>query len=166
MGGKKFSEKLKFIILIFTKKVMKFKEIESSDIREIANMYVDTFNSPPWNDKWTVDIASKRLSQMMNCEGAYGIVAYEDKKICGMILGCEEEFYTGIVFNVKEFCINNKIRGKGFGTRILEEFQERLKSKGISEIILLTLRGNSTEGFYQKKGFVNYDKMIVMGKQL
>ena len=145
---------------------MNFKEIELSDIDVITNMYVDTFNSPPWNDKWTFQTASKRLTQMMNCEGAYGILAYKDDIIYGMILGCEEQFYTEVIFNIKEFCINNKMKGKGLGTSILEEFQERLKSRGVSEIILLTLKGESPEKFYNKKGFVNYDKMVMMGKQL
>ena len=140
---------------------MNFKEIGLSDINNLATMYMETFNSPPWNDNWTFKTASKRLTQMINCDGAY-----EGDKIYGMILGGEEQFHTGLIFNIKEFCINNKMRGKGLGTTILEEFQERLKSKGISEIILLTLRGESTEDFYHKKGFVNYEKMLMMGKQL
>ncbi|APH17775.1 GNAT family N-acetyltransferase [Clostridium botulinum] len=145
---------------------MNFKEITISDIKEIADMYVTTFNSSPWNDEWTIETASKRLYQMINCESSYGLVAYEDKLICGMILGSEEQYYNGIMFNIKEFCVRNDVRSKGFGTKIFEEFENRLKNRGITEIILLTSRDDHTEGFYKKKGLQSYNEMVLMGKQI
>ncbi|EKO1914149.1 GNAT family N-acetyltransferase [Clostridium botulinum] len=145
---------------------MNFKEIVISDIKELANMYVNTFNSPPWNDEWTIETASKRLYQMVNCESSYGLVAYEDKLICGMILGSEEQYYNGIMFNIKEFCVRNDVRSKGFGTKIFEEFENRLKNKGITEIILLTSRDDRTEGFYKKRGLQSCNEMVLMGKQI
>jgi hypothetical protein len=38
-------------------------------LADIAKVYVEAFNAHPWNDKWTVELVVKRLSQMMNCEG-------------------------------------------------------------------------------------------------
>ncbi|WP_061320627.1 GNAT family N-acetyltransferase [Clostridium botulinum] len=139
---------------------MNFKEITISDIKEIADMYVTTFNSSPWNDEWTIETASKRLYQMINCESSYGLVAYEDKLICGMILGSEEQYYNSVMFNIKEFCVRNDVRSKGFGTKIFEEFENRLKNRGITEIILLTSRDDRTEGFYKKKGLRSYNEMV------
>ncbi len=40
---------------------MNFKEITISDIKELADMYVATFNSPPWNDEWTIENCLKTL---------------------------------------------------------------------------------------------------------
>ncbi|OPD23915.1 GNAT family N-acetyltransferase [Clostridium botulinum] len=145
---------------------MNFKEITISDIKEIADMYVTTFNSSPWNDEWTIETASKRLYQMINCESSYGLVAYEDKLICGMILGSEEQYYNSVMFNIKEFCVRNDVRSKGFGTKIFEEFENRLKNREITEIILLTSRDDRTEGFYKKKGLKSYNEMVLMGKQI
>ncbi|EPS48275.1 GNAT family acetyltransferase [Clostridium botulinum CFSAN002367] len=102
---------------------MNFKEITISDIKEIADMYVTTFNSSPWNDEWTIETASKRLYQMINCESSYGLVAYEDKLICGMILGSEEQYYNSVMFNIKEFCVRNDVRSKGFGTKFLKNLK-------------------------------------------
>ncbi|GAA0126823.1 GNAT family N-acetyltransferase [Clostridium sp. CTA-19] len=145
---------------------MYFKEMNISNIELIVDMYVTTFNSPPWNDEWTVKTASKRLCQMMNCDGAYGLIAYEDELICGMILGNEEQFYNGIIFNIKEFCVRNDIRNKGLGKMILEEFEKRLKNKGITEIVLFTSKDDSNEKFYKKRGFHTFDKIVMMGKEL
>lgn len=145
---------------------MKFREMKKEDIKAIVEIYIKTFNSPPWNDKWTSETASKRLTQMMDCPGAYGILAYEEDLIIGMILGAEEQYYNGVMFNIKEFCVRNDIRSKGIGTRILNEFEIHLREKGISEIILLTARGDKTEGFYKKRGFLEHDEIIMMNREL
>ena len=34
---------------------MNYEMIDKSHLPEIAKMYVEAFNSPPWNDKWTGD---------------------------------------------------------------------------------------------------------------
>ena len=145
---------------------MQYDEITISDIDELAKLYVETFNSPPWNDEWSIETASRRLHQMINCEDFYGIKAYQEEILCGMILGSQEQFYNGIMFNIKEFCVKNEMRNKGLGTNILIEFEKRLRDKEISEIVLFTSRDDGTEGFYHKRGLKSYNSMVMMGKQL
>jgi aminoglycoside 6'-N-acetyltransferase I len=145
---------------------MEFKEIKIEDIEILSSMYVETFNSPPWNDEWTIETASKRLYQMINCEGFYGLIAYKEEMVVGMILGSEEQFFNGVMFNIKEFCIKNKMRNNGIGTILLKEFEKRLKNRGVTEIILFTSREDGTEGFYNKRGLKPYNGMVMMGKKL
>ena len=146
--------------------MMEYKEISIIQINDLAKMYVDTFNSEPWNDNWTIETAKKRLCQMINVEDFYGIVAYKQGELCGMILGSKEQYCEGVRFNIKEFCVRNKVRGNGIGTKVFKEFKSRLKSSGVKEIILLTSRGASTEGFYHKHGLESYKDLVFMGKQL
>ena len=129
-------------------------------------MYIDTFNSEPWNDKWTIETAEKRLGQMINVEDFYAISAYKQGELCGMILGSKEQFYDGVMFNIKEFCVKNGMRGQGIGSDIFKEFQKRLKAFGVKEIILFTSRGDYTEHFYQNHGLESYNGLVFMGKQL
>ena len=68
-------------------------------------MYVETFNAPPWNDAWTEETAGKRLGQMAAAETFYGICAFEEEVLCGMVLGFSEQFYDGVLFEIKEFCV-------------------------------------------------------------
>lgn len=145
---------------------MEYFDLTLKYIDKISELYVNAFNSPPCCDSWTTATAAKRLTQMINCEGSYGLVCCENDKIIGMILGSVEQYYNGVHFNVKEFCVDNNIRGKGIGTKLFEEFELRLKNKGIDQIILFTSKGEETEGFYKKRGFCSYDDMVLMGKKL
>ncbi len=144
--------------------ILRFEEIDETKIDELAQMYVETFNAPPWNDKWTIETAAKRINQMVNCEDSYGLLAYDGAELCGMILGSEEQFYDGKMFNLKEFCVRNERRKQGLGTEIYSEFEKRLKEKHINKIFLLTLKDEGLETFYVKRGFYNNSKMIMMEK--
>ncbi len=145
---------------------MIYRTVELSDIDAIAAMYVETFNAPPWNDHWTHESASKRLLQIANSEEFYGIVAYDNDELCGMIMGSIEEFYTGPMFNIKELCVKNDKRNKGYGTKIFEEYEKRLKRIGVKEIYLFTLKDERTEAFYYNRGLKNIDNMIFMSKEI
>lgn len=143
-----------------------YKETALSELDEMATLYIETFNSEPWNDNWTMDTAKKRLYQMINTEDFYGLCAYKDDLLCGVILGGMEQFYNGMMFNVKEFWVKNGMRGLGVGTGIFRELEYRLKEKGVNEIILFTSKGDYTEHFYHKQNMITNDNMVFMVKQL
>ncbi|MGV3026977.1 N-acetyltransferase family protein [Clostridium thermobutyricum] len=145
---------------------MNYREIHIEDIKELVEIYIEAFNAPPWNDKWTIETASKRLSQMIKSEGFYGIIAEESNIIYGLILGHEEQFYDGVLFNIKEFCVRSKLKGQGLGSKIFNEFEKRLYNKGINEIILFTCKSNETLEFYKKRGLKEYKNLVIMGKNL
>ncbi len=145
---------------------MIFKEIDISFLNDLVEIFIEAFNSEPWNDEWTIDSASKRLHQMIRCDGFYGLAAYSEDKLVGLILGNCEYYYNGIDFVVKEFCVDKNIKGKGIGSMLLEEFTKRLKDKEIRRIILNTCKGEATEGFYIRKGFDTIEDMICMSKEI
>ena len=145
---------------------MVYEIMNREHLLEISEMYVQAFNAPPWNDKWTAESVTARLLQMMNCDGFYGLVCLNDNSICGMILGNKEIFYDCIHFNIKEFCVRLDLRSTGIGTELLSEFENRLLMQGIDEIYLFTSRTDSTEAFYKKRGYESCDSLVIMNKPL
>lgn len=145
---------------------MKYEELGLNHLSEVSEFYVKSFNAPPWNDKWTKESATRRLTQMINSEGSYGIVCYLDEEPVAMILGNHEYYYDGMHFNIKEFCVDHSKKGKGIGRKLLEEFTIRLKDMGIDNIYLWTSRTDMTEGFYKKNGYEVIDELIMMKKEI
>ena len=143
---------------------MEYREIIKTDVSALAKIYAETFNSDPWYDKWTQSTAEKRLSQMIGNDGFYGLLSYDESGITAMIMGESEQYFDGVIFNVKEFCTKNELRGKGIGTALLAEFERRLKSMGIREAVLMT--NLEDEDFYKKRGFSRSRGVIYMGKEL
>ena len=146
---------------------MNFIELAKSQYQLLAEYYVDTYNAPPWNDKWTEALALERIEEMMDCRGAFGLVCYDDDgSFAGAILGNPELFYDCKQFFVKDFFVRPALQGKGIGSLLLAELETRLIEKGISKLYLFTSRGEQTEGFYQRRGFNTWSGMVLMGKNL
>lgn len=145
---------------------MKFKELIIDDIDKIVSIYIDAFNAPPWNDKWSKDRVYKRLKPMINNEDSYGLVCYENNTILGVILGHYEYYYNTLDFEIKEFFVNTSIQGKGIGKALFNEFNRRLKENGVGRIFLTTTRANKTIGFYKGLGFDSEDDLLIMVKNL
>ena len=103
---------------------------------------------------------------MINTEDSYGLCAYQGGVLCGAILGCMEQFYNGIMFNVKEFWVKNGMRGRGIGTQIFSEFEKTLKERQVGAIILFTSKGDFTEHFYHKQNMKSNPQMVFMEKKL
>ncbi len=103
---------------------------------------------------------------MMNCEGFFGLVCFQETLVCGMILGNSEPFYDCTHFNIKEFCVRLNLRGTGIGTELLNEFEKLLLELGIDETYLFTSRMDETEKYYQKRGYSSWNSMVMMGKSL
>ena len=103
---------------------------------------------------------------MINTEDSYGLCAYQGGVLCGAILGCMEQFYNGIMFNVKEFWVKNGMRGRGIGTQIFSEFEKTLKERQVGAIILFTSKGDFTEHFYHKQNMKLNSQMVFMEKKL
>lgn len=143
---------------------MDYREIVIGDVADLAKIYAETFNSDPWYDKWTHETAEKRLSQMISNGGFFGIFSYNEEGITGMIMGESEQYFDGVIFNIKEFCVKNELRGKGIGTELLKEFERRLRGMGIREAVLMT--NLEDEDFYKKRGFNRSRGVIYMGKEI
>lgn len=144
--------------------MLTFKEIKNTDIPALAELYAETFNAAPWNEQWTKETAEKRLFQMINVESFFGLCAYHNGELCGLILGCMEQYYDGINFYLREFCVKNSMRGQGIGAEILNTFEERLSQMDIKEIYLNTTRNSSAERFYNKQNYQNHEHLILMSK--
>lgn len=146
---------------------MTFEILNEKHIGNLAPIYVQTYNAPPWNDKWTIDLAAVRLDEIINCRDSFGLICFNDTSdLIGMIAGSFETYYDHKQFYIKDYFIVPEEQSKGVGTILIKKLEDELKSKGIEKIYLLTSRTEQTEGFYQKRGYNSWNSIVVMGKLL
>jgi aminoglycoside 6'-N-acetyltransferase I len=124
------------------------------------------FNAEPWNDKWTLGTAHKRLNDIYISPNFEGVLCMEYGQVKGAIFGNYEQFYDGVHYNLREMFISNELQGKGIGSKLLKELEKRLGDLGVSTIILFTSKGNKTSEFYLKNDFLEWDDMVMMGKDI
>ena len=144
---------------------MEFRELTQDTLNEAAALFVQTFNTEPWNDAWTQESACRRLSRMLEIKDSFGLCLYEGGQLCGIALGNEEIYYDGPEFWIKEFAVAQGHKGKGLGSNMMEELIRRLRERGVKRICLLTMPGQ-TERFYQHQGYATDADNIIMKLEL
>ena len=145
---------------------MQYESTEKADLKGCARVFVEVFNSPPWNEAWSADTALRRLTEIAHTPGFMGLKALEEHGLVGFVMGYAESFDDGVDFYIKEMCVLPSHQRKGVGKALLEELERGLVSKGVRKMYLLTSRGTFAAGFYEQKGFNISERMIMMGKWL
>ncbi len=136
------------------------------DLDGAITLYVGVFNAEPWNDRWTIETARKRLAETFDTPGFLGVVAVENAEPIGFVAGYREQWFTGGHYYLKEMCVRTDRQRAGIGTRLIEHLERRLRDLDVERVYLLTARGGPAETFYAKRGYWASPKMIVMAHRL
>jgi len=130
---------------------MAITAMKQERLEDYVRVFLTAFRGEPWNEPWTKEAAGKRLSQFMDTGSFYGLELEEDGEVIAFVLGQHEAYYDGPRFCIQEFCCSKQ--GGGYGTKLLAELESRLKKQGIVRICLMTIHGDATEGYYQRRGY-------------
>ena len=136
--------------------------IRHTDLPRLAESYMRTFNGEPWWDRWDRTAAVTRLQDMYRTPGSCGLALWKDGSVLGGILGRSEHYFDGDCFQIIELWVEPRAQKQGWGKKLLDELTAILKSRNICRLYLITMRGEATEGFYQKCGFTTQEGMCVM----
>ena len=142
-------------------------ELEKSQYPLRVKHYVETYNALPWNDQWTEALSFKKISEMMDCRGAFGLVCHDDNdNFAGVIFGDPKIYFNCKQFFIKDFFVALPRQGKGIGSALMTEFEKRLSTMGIDKIYLFASKGEKTEDFYQNCDFHTWGGMVLTGKSI
>ena len=91
------------------------------------------------------------------------LVAEDNRQIIGTVIGG----YDGRRGLIYHLAITASFRGRGIGSRLMEELESRLRSKGCLRCYLLVTADNP-EGmqYYEKHGWERMDFVVPYGKNL
>lgn len=139
---------------------------QTESLKELASLYVDSFNIAPWNEKWTMDTAAIRIKSIMDTPDFIGYKAEQEGKVTGFILGFIEQFQNDKIFQIKEICVNPALQKTGIGKGLIQKLEEELRKNEIRGIYLITTRQGAVEKFYNSSGFTENSHLLVMQKPM
>ena len=145
---------------------MRIEKLDKIHLKECSEIYRETFNSEPWNDKWNETTSYRRLKDIYSTPGFFGLVAFEGDEIKAAVLGNLEQWYEGYMYNLKEMFVKQEEKRNGMGTKLMIKLEESIKELGAESVTLFTSRGDLTERFYLKNKYFTVEDMIMMYKNI
>lgn len=91
------------------------------------------------------------------------LVAEADGKIIGSVIGGFDG-RRGLIYHL---AVSASFRGLGIGSRLMNEVEARLRSKGcLKSYLLVTTDNPEAMQFYEERGWSHMDKVKLYGKEL
>ena len=91
------------------------------------------------------------------------LVAENEHAIIGSVIGGFDG-RRGLIYHL---AVAASFRGKGIGSRLMDEVESRLRAKGCLKCYLLVVEGNTeAEKYYQQRGWQHMDNIHLYGKEL
>lgn len=141
----------------------KIERINSADtLDRCAEILVETYNSKPWNDQWTKEVALDKLTIYFNTPKFIGWTASKNGQIIGCCVGNIEPYFTGDYYYLKDMFVLPTSQKLGIGANFMRTIKQHLDSINVKMIILFTEQQHFPFNFYQKTGFAEMDGMRMM----
>ncbi len=153
---------------------MKVRKATNSDVKILQNLNLDLFKferqfGKTYSLKWSIsELGQKYFENLINKENGIVFVAVEKSEIIGYIAGynftnsCRIDKHMAEVENMY---IKPEFRGKGIGTKLVEEFENEAKARGVKLLKVGSLVPNcDAVDFYKSKGFEEHE--VILEKNL
>jgi aminoglycoside 6'-N-acetyltransferase I len=135
------------------RRYVEFEELSFEDILQVVPLYMEVFNSAPWNDGWSEQAASERMRSFARFPEFFGLKILAGGLAIGFALGWAERWVNAWQFHLYEMCILPKLQGKGYGRMLLTELEKQTREKGQTGIFLQTSAQAPAFQFYEACGY-------------
>jgi len=128
------------------------RNLQIEDMESLSKLYFHF-----WQENSDIQKMKQKFVKLQSNAAYILICAIEDEKLVGSIMGvvCEELYGDCKPFLLLEnMVVDSTCRNKGIGKALYTELEQRAKSKGCTQIILVTetVREDAC-GFYESLGF-------------
>jgi len=142
------------------------KEFSCADFQKCCELYLQVFNGPPWNDKWTNDTVSTYLRELLDHKRFLGYTLWDSDLLIGVVFCHLKKFYRGDEIFIDEMYISTDHQHKGHGTALMNEVEEFARKNSCISITLLTGIGKPAYNFYEKFGCKHLSHLAFMYKRI
>ncbi len=128
----------------------------------LIKAYIETFAGEPWNEVWDYEWVLNRVRWIESVPNFIGIVAVEDDRVVGALLGYAKPCRDKLDFEILELFVLPSYQGKGMGKKLVANLEERLSASEYGVVHLLTAKNTDSEAFYKKLGYDRNEKLCIM----
>lgn len=140
------------------------KKSKSKELLTLAEIYMDAFSKPPYNEKWNLN---KSIGKMKFFNKFYDLYTIRlDKEIVGFIVINPTFMCPGEVAFGEEIAIKEEFRNRGIGTQVCYQIFKIYKKKGFKKFMGIAAKKGGPMGLYKRLGILPSKKGVLIEKRL
>ena len=144
---------------------MIYRNMEEKDVDSVVDFYMGYYNR--YEDGcWTKERARRRIHPICTREDACCVLAKEDGRLAGVVLGWFTQYDDLLAYDLHEIVVAKDCQNRGVGTALMGEMERRVKEAGGSMIQLQAVNDAMHEHFYSKLGFYTVNNLLLKAKML
>ena len=148
---------------------MSIRSFTFDDINQCAEDFVLAFNSPPWNEGWSVSRAKEYVNDTFSHPKFIGFILCDGYKNIAYAL-CYKRYWWSTSdkyqLYVEQFFVSPENQHKGYGGVLINHMQKYAKEHDMRSIVLLTKKEIECYDFYHRKEFDDIDSLVFMCRQI
>ena len=139
-----------------------YREMTVADTAKVLPLYIDYYNICE-GGCWTAETAGKRIRQVLSMNGGWGLLLEEDVPV-GFAMGYFKQYDDLCAFTLEEIVIERGRQGKGFGSALLSEVENRVRSLGAAGVELSAVNDEAHHRFYARAGYGDAKNFVLKVK--
>ena len=148
---------------------MNIRPFELNDVNDCIDDFIQSFNSPPWNEKWSRKRAHEYVNDVLNTPKFIGFILSNGNENVAYAL-CFKKYWWNkndrCKLYVELFFTKPAYQQSGYGTMLLEHMEEYAKENELRSIMLFTQKDKPAYHFYAKNDFCIIDNLPNMYKPI
>ncbi|MEQ4621380.1 GNAT family N-acetyltransferase [Providencia vermicola] len=146
---------------------LNFRNLFLDDINEITDLYIQTYQAPPWNELYpSAKPVKEFISNHLKNNYFLGYVAILDSRIVAVSIGFQKPWPEGMEYYIDDFFVGYDYQNRGVGSLFMAYIREDMRAKNLNAILLHTEHGYPAESFYIKNGFERHENMLLLSTRI
>jgi aminoglycoside 6'-N-acetyltransferase I len=143
---------------------MKVRKAARKDIKQIAELMLEEFRKPPFNERDSLKAVLKSLKFYFKIGKIY--VATDGNGVIGVMVFKTEQYWEGPVIIIEDLAVKERFKRQGVGKLLLTEVESYARKNKLNKILFVTHRKSQGIKFYKKFGYhpkkdvVSFEKKI------
>lgn len=141
--------------------MLELKKADKKYVEKIIPSFMKAFNEGEWSQNWSEETTRASLENIFFFPNFYGLVAIEDGKEVGAILGHIQTFNDSKTYYIDELFVDPIYQNQGIAKKLYQKAIEELKEQKISGAFFTTLRNSRAYYFYVSQGAIDLEGSAV-----
>lgn len=142
------------------------RRIDQAEALGGADILVQAYAEPPWEETWTMENARRRLVELSSASDAITLGAFYQGQLVGFVFASPHTSAIGTGLYVAEIAISPSYQRMGFGTALLSHVEHMAIQLDYLQVWLVSRQIGGVADYYKTNGYSRSNALCVYSKML